>query len=146
MTTVTVETRVNASPDVVFEAVSDIQGMPRTNPDVVRVDFLTEQHQGVGTRFRETRRMGGKEQHFDLEVRGYDAEDRCVRYVTDTHGTTWDTTVTVRPAGDGATVCFAMDCIGSTVFKRLMNGMLRGLYRRGMVKHAGMLKDYCESR
>ncbi len=83
---------------------------------------------------------------FDLEVRGYDPRARTVRYVTDTHGTTWDTTVTVHPEGDGTRVCFAMDCVGSTAFKRMMNRMLQGLFRRGMSKHAGALKAYCESR
>jgi uncharacterized protein YndB with AHSA1/START domain len=146
MTTVTVQTRVNASPEIVFHAVSDIEGMPSTNPEVVRVAFLTEQHQGAGTRFRETRLMNGKEHHFELEVRDYDAQARRVRYVTDTHGTVWDTTVVVDPDGSGARVQFSMDCIGSTRLKRVMNRMLQGLFRRGMIKHAAMLKDYCESR
>ncbi|MCA9705094.1 MAG: SRPBCC family protein [Myxococcales bacterium] len=146
MTTVTAETHIDASPDVVFHAISDIEGMPKTNPQVVRVAFLTEQRQGVGTRFRETRRMNGKEHHFDLEVRDFDAGARRVRYVTDTHGTTWDTTVSVSPDGDGARVHFAMACLGRTALKRLLNRVLQGMYRRGMVEHVAVLKDYCESR
>lgn len=145
MTTVTVETRVNASADAVFRAVSDIETMPRINPDVVRVEFLTEQRTGVGTRFRETRRMGRKEHQFELEVRGYDEAARTVRYVNDSHGTVWDTTVKVDADGDGARVRFAMDCIGSTMVKRVMNGVLKGLFRRGMVDHVAKLKAHCES-
>ncbi|MEM7156831.1 MAG: SRPBCC family protein [Myxococcota bacterium] len=145
MTTVTVESHINASPDAVFRAVSDIETMPRINPDVVRVEFLSEQHEGVGTRFRETRQMGNKEHHFELEVQGYDPAARTIRYVTDTHGTIWDTTVTVSAAGEGTQVRFAMACIGSTRFKRMMNVLMQGLFRRGMVTHTKALKRYCES-
>ncbi len=38
----------------------------------------------------------GKEMTFELEVAGYDPDGRTVRFVTDSHGTVWDTTVSVR--------------------------------------------------
>ena len=70
---------------------------------------------------------------------------RIIRYVTDTHGTIWDTTVTVSAASEGTSVRFAMACIGSTWFKRMMNVLMQGLFRRGMVEHTEALKSYCES-
>lgn len=145
MTTVTVQSIINAPADAVFEAVCAVEDNPTIMPDTVRVEFVGEQRRGVGTRFRETRTQGGQEMSFDLEVTGYDPEARTVRFVTDTHGTIWDTTVTVRPDGEGSSVTFAMDCIGSNVLKRFMNVVLQGLFRRGMAKNVAALKAHCEA-
>ncbi len=145
MTTVTVETHIKAPADAVFEAVSNIENIPTTMPDVVSVEFLGDQRSGVGTRFRETRSAGGKEMTFDLEVAGYDPAARTMRFVTDSHGTVWDTTVSVHEDGDASNVTFAMACIGSTALKRMMNFLLQRLFRSGMVKHVAALKTYCEA-
>jgi len=145
MITVTVEALIDATPDAVFHALSDIENFPSTNPATQSVAFLGEQQQGIGTRFREVRLMNGQEMAFDLEVAGYDAEARTTRFVNETHGTVWDTTVTVTPEVGGARARFAMDCIGSTLLKRLMNRVMSPLFRRGMQDQVDALKRYCEA-
>ena len=145
MTTVTVEATIAADPDAVFRAVSEIERFPEVNPATQSVEFLTDQHVGAGTRFREVRVMSGQEAAFDLEVADYDREARTIRFVNETHGTLWDTTVTVSSEGAGARARFAMDCIGSTRVKRVMNWLMSGMFRRAMKQQVDSLKDYCEA-
>lgn len=145
MTIVSVETAISASPDAVFAAVSEIENFPATNPATQSVELLTEQRRGAGTRFREVRVMNGKEMAFDLEVAAYDPENRTIRFVNETHGTLWDTTVTVVPEADGARARFVMDCVGSTPFRRLMNSLMSGFFRKGMQQQVDSLKRFCES-
>ena len=59
---------INASAPEVFKAVSDISGLPETNPDIVKIEFLTDRKSGAGTRFRETWMMKGRESVTELEI------------------------------------------------------------------------------
>ncbi|MEU8524616.1 MULTISPECIES: SRPBCC family protein [Streptomyces] len=82
---VVVERRVQAPPGPVWEALTDLRGMERVLSGVERVEVLTAGGFDVGTRWRETRRMMGKEATEEMTV------TECVppeRYVTvaDSHG------------------------------------------------------------
>ncbi|WP_406861307.1 SRPBCC family protein [Streptomyces sp. HUAS MG47] len=83
--TVVVERRIQAPQGRVWEAITDLPEMPRVLSGVERVEVLTEGGFDVGTRWRETRRMLGKEATEVMTV------TECVppeRYVTvaDSHG------------------------------------------------------------
>ena len=59
---------VARSPMDVFQFVTDPANAPKVIPSVVRMETLTDGPVGVGTRYRETRMMDGKEQQAELEV------------------------------------------------------------------------------
>ena len=145
MTRITVSRDIGADPAVVFAAVADIASLTEVSPDVLHIEFLTEQHSGVGTRFRETRRMGTKEMVTELEVTEYELNRRA-RLVTDMNGTVWDTTFTVDPLPQGARLTIAMDARAYKLLPRLLNPILKGMFRRGMNKHVQFLADYCERK
>ena len=96
MTRTKISLTMEAAPEEVFSTVSDISNYTRAVPQLVRVEFLTEQKVGMGTRFRETRLMRGREATTELEVTEYVANER-VRFVSDAGGTIWDTVFTVSP-------------------------------------------------
>ena len=144
MTQVTVKRTINAPSDLIFKAVSEIGNLPNTVPDIVRVEFLSEKQSGVGTMFRETRLMNGKQHVTELEVTEYDPSGR-VRMVADSHGTIWDSVFTVVPAGAAAELTIEMDCRAHKLLPKLLNPLFKGLYRRGMEKHMDTLKSYCET-
>ncbi|MCB9763785.1 MAG: SRPBCC family protein [Alphaproteobacteria bacterium] len=144
MTTLTVQRRIAAPADLVFTAITDIARLPDTNKDVLSVEFLTEQRAGVGTRFRETRRMGKGELVTELEVAEYDPVRRRYRAVTDTDGTTWDTAFRVEQGEGEATLTIEMDARGHTWLKRTRNTLMKGLFRRGMESHLNELQAWCE--
>lgn len=86
MPRITVSGEIDAPPEVVFDAITNIERLPEVNEDVLRVEFLGDRRSGVGTRFRETRRMGKREMETELEVTEHMPHERA-RMVTDSHGT-----------------------------------------------------------
>jgi uncharacterized protein YndB with AHSA1/START domain len=81
-----VATRSIAAPVArVFETVAHIDRFQEAIPHITNVEFLTETHSGVGTRFRETRLMRGREASTELEVTEYVPDER-VRLVSDAGG------------------------------------------------------------
>lgn len=59
---------VDASPDAVFAASTDLASRPQRVPSVTRCEPLTEGPFGLGTRYRETRRLLGRETAEDFTV------------------------------------------------------------------------------
>ncbi|MEV8590586.1 SRPBCC family protein [Streptomyces sp. NPDC051180] len=101
-TSVVVERRVAASPGRVWEAITDLGDMPRVLTGVEKVEVLTEGVFGVGTRWRETRRMLGKEATEEMTVTECEAPDRYVT-VADSHGMHYVSELTLTPDGSGGT-------------------------------------------
>ncbi|GGY61253.1 SRPBCC family protein [Streptomyces omiyaensis] len=102
-TTVVVERRVAASPGRVWESITDLPDMPRVLSGVQRVEVLTEGGFGVGTRWRETRRMMGKEATEEMTVTECEPPDRYVT-VADSHGMHYASELSLRAEGPDASV------------------------------------------
>ena len=145
MPQITVKRKISAPPEVVFDAVANVANLPDTNPDIVKVRFLTEQRSGVGTRFVETRSMNGKEMETELEITESDDKSH-IRFVTDSHGTVWDTVFTVLPDDDGSKLEIAMDARPHKLLPKLMTPLMRGFFRKGMQKHVEQFAAYCETK
>ncbi len=121
---------------------TDIERLPDTNPDIVAVEFLSDQRAGIGTRFRETRRMGKREATTDLEITEWVDSER-VRMVADSGGTIWDTRFTFTPTSRGTAYVMEMEARGHKPLNRFMNRLMSPLLRRGMEKHLRELARYC---
>jgi len=88
---VTVERRVAAPAERVWAVLTDIEGSPRVISGIDKVEILSDGPFGVGTRWRETRRMLGKEATEEMWVTEsepaqryvVEAESRGVRYVSE---------------------------------------------------------------
>ncbi|MGK7312992.1 MAG: SRPBCC family protein [Candidatus Longimicrobiales bacterium M2_2A_002] len=68
MTQTRVKRTIDAPADRVFRVIADIREYSQAQPDIVGVEFLSDRQYGVGTRFREIRRMGKREATTELEV------------------------------------------------------------------------------
>jgi len=147
MSRITVSHTIQAPVATVFKAVTDIEHLPDSNPDVVRVDFLSDQKSGAGTRFRETRSARGKEMVTELEVTEH-VENEHARFVTDSGGTVWDTVFTFRPkgspAGSATELVIQLDARPHKLLARVMVPLIKGMVRKGMEKHIDALREYCE--
>jgi hypothetical protein len=75
---VVVERRVVASRERVWASVTDLHGMVRVLSGVSKVEVLTEGDFGVGTRWRETRRMFGKDATEEMWVTACEVPERYV--------------------------------------------------------------------
>ena len=130
MSRISVERSIAAPPAIVFDAVTNIEKLPETNADIASIEFLTDRKRGLGTRFRETRRMGKNELVTELEVTEF-VEDRRARMVADTHGTIWDTVFEVEPTAEGSHLRIVMDARPHKLLPKIMNPLMKGFFRKG---------------
>ncbi len=145
MTQISITRTIAAPTDLVFRTVADIRNFSRAIPDIVGVEFLSDIESGVGTRFRETRRHGGKEFSNELEVTEYVDNDR-VRIVADSHGTVWDTVFTVESESDGTLLRMVMDARPHSFVSRLSNPVMKGFIRKAIERDMDAVKAYCEAK
>ena len=145
MAEITLVRSINAPIDMVFKTVADIGNFSKAIPGIVKVEFLSEQQSGVGTRFYETRLMKGKEASTELEVTEY-IENEHVRIVSDTHGTVWDTIFTVEPAGESVKLEMTMDARAYKLMPKLMNSLVMKMISNAIESDMDSVKHYCETR
>jgi len=144
MPRITTERLIAAPVDRVFSTVADIGNFSKAVPHIVRVEFLSEQKFGLGTRFRETRLMRGKEATTELEVTEFTENER-IRLVADSHGTIWDTLFTVA-AKDGKTLLtMDMEARAYKFLWRIMNALIFPMVRKAVEADMDSVKKYCES-
>jgi uncharacterized protein YndB with AHSA1/START domain len=142
----TVSRTIEAPIETVFDTVAHIENFSKAIPDIVNVEFLSDVRSGVGTHFRETRRMRGKEVSVELAVTEY-VENDHIRIVSDTHGTVWDTVFTVEPAtGGGIELTLVMDANAYKFLPKLMNPLIKGMIRKAIEKDMDAVKAFCEAR
>ena len=138
-----VSRKINAPINVVFNTVADIRNFSEALPHVVRYEFLSEQESGLGTRFRETRLMNGKEAMTELEVTEF-VENEHVRMVADSHGAVWDTTFSVNENGR-TELTMVMDAEPYKLFARIMNAVFKRVIAKAVERDMDLVKAHCES-
>ena len=143
MTQTTVIRSIQAPIDRVFRTVADLREFSRVLPHIVNVEFLSETQYGLGTRFRETRLMKGREEATDLEVTEF-VEDERIRLVADSHGTIWDTEFSVQQNGRVVTLRMVMDARPYRLLQKIMVPLIRGMVRKEIEKDMDFVKQHCE--
>jgi len=102
---------VNAAPAVVFAVATDLEHLADFIHGIERIEQLTEGPMRVGTRFRETRKMFGRECTEEFQVTAFDAPHRFTleantsgvlfasahRFIPDIAGTLVELTLTMTP-------------------------------------------------
>ncbi|MEV4681454.1 SRPBCC family protein [Streptomyces kurssanovii] len=99
---VVVERLILAPPGPVWEALTDIRGWEATLSGVERIEVLSEGDFGVGTRWRETRRMLGKEATEEMYVTASEPPERYV-VEADSQGTHYVSEFRLLTAGPETT-------------------------------------------
>lgn len=119
MATMGATLRINAQPERVYEAVTDLAGAAERINAIKSLEVLTEGPFGVGTRFRETRVMFGKEATEEMEI---SAVTPGVCYTTEAEscGSHYTCEVRVTPDGDGCTLSMTMDTKPMTFIAKVM--------------------------
>ena len=143
MTTITLTRDIDAPVDKVFETIAEIENYSTAVPHIKKVEFLSDRQSGVGTRFRETREIKGREASNVLEVTEYEPNDR-VRIVSDSHGTVWDTLFTTSSSGDGTRLDMVMEARPHGLFARLTTPLMKGMIKKEIAKDLDLVKAYCE--
>ena len=145
MTQTVVEVDISAPASQVFECIAHIENFSEAVPHITKVEFITEQRRGAGTRFRETRLMKGREGTTELEVREY-VEPERVRFVSEAGGTTWDSVFTLEESELGTRVKLVMDAHAHHIFAAGFNRLIRGMIEKAIAEDLDAVKSYCEAR
>jgi uncharacterized protein YndB with AHSA1/START domain len=145
MATVRIVRSIQAPAAVVFRAVADPQLFAQAIGGVTRLEFLSAVRSGVGTRFRQTRRMDGRESTMEFEITEHVGNER-VRIVNETHGTTWDSVFTVAPAGSSATLSMVMTTRSRRLLPRLLMPLICLVIRKAVARDIDAVKALCEAR
>ena len=141
---ITIRRRIDAPLDLVFRTVAEIDNFRRAVPHIVDVEFLGDQRVGVGTRFRETRRVGSHEATTELEVTEYET-DRHVRLVADSHGTVWDSIFRVRQVGGQCELEMVMEARPHQLVAKLTVPMAMKSVAKTIEKDLDAVQSYCET-
>lgn len=143
--TCTVRERIHAPPEAVFAAASDFPNAPQRIRGIRKMEMLTQGPVGVGTRFRETRVMWGKEATETMEVVEFQP-GRSYTLRAQSCGCEYRTVVSVRPAptGGGSEVTFDFTgtplTFGARIMAALMGWMMKGACVKAIGQDLGDLK------
>jgi len=129
----------------VFSIISDSRRYADAVPHVVKIEFLSDQQIGVGTRFRETRLMGKREAVAEFEVTEYIENDR-LRILSDAGGTIWDSVFTFEGNDSLTQLTLTMDARPYKVLAKLMVPLIRGVVTKGVAADLECVRAYCESQ
>jgi len=136
---------IDAPVENVFGALANIETFPDRAEAIASVEFLSDQKRGVGTRFRETRIMNGRENVAELEVTEQ-IENERIRMVCDEGGTVWDTVFLTNRSGDRTRLEMTMDARPYKLMAKLtipiVNLMIKKFIRQDMEE----IKAWCEKR
>ncbi len=144
MSQTSVSINIQAPIEKVFAAISDIESFPIRAEAITEVEFLTEQRSGIGTQFRETRMLKGRESQTELEVTEFVENDR-IRMVSDQGGTIWDTIFIVQQTESDTRLDMTMDAKPYKLMAKLMNPLIKGMIARFIQKDMDELKAWCET-
>ncbi len=135
---------IKAPLERVFDTISDVHNYSAAVPSITKVEFLSAQHRGVGTRFRETRKMNGREHSVELEVAEY-VENARLRMLSDAGGSTWDTLFSLSRVSGDVELRMQMDVRPHGILARIMNVLIRGMIAKGVDSDMDAVKAYCEN-
>ena len=133
MQDVEVRRHVAAPVERVWAVVTDLARAPQVVRGIDSVEVLTPGDFGVGTRWRETRRMMGRPATEEMTVtavesqRSYTTEavHASIRYVS---------TVAVAPAGDGSELTMSFGARPTSAAMRLLGAVTGPLGRRAVAR------------
>ncbi|MFC4605347.1 SRPBCC family protein [Rhodococcus kronopolitis] len=113
--------QVNATPASVWAVLTNLDGAQDTLSGVTKVERVSGPDYAVGTRWRETRKMFGKEATEEMWVAEVDPERRTV-VKAHSSGTDYTTTFDLAPTADGTelTMTFTGETGSSIVHKVMM--------------------------
>jgi uncharacterized membrane protein len=136
---------IDAPIELVFQTVADIENFSKAVPHITKVEFLTESRFGLGTRFRETRMMQGKEASTELEGNEFE-ENARIRLVADSHGTVWDSLFAVEREGEKVALTLTMEAKAYKLISKIMNLFIAGFVQKAVEQDMDAVKEYCEQQ
>jgi len=146
----TVSEWIKASPREVFGVCSDIERCGEWMNGLIRVEMLTDSGFEVGARWREVRKMYGKEAAEEFELKSCDPPGTFLIYVDGSKGSTgkgeyfFDHSLTDENGGTLFKVDAVIDKMG--LMGMIFGPFLARVFKKAMEKDFRAMKEYIESQ
>ncbi len=124
--TITVATRIPVPPARAFAVIADIERWPDRIADISRIEILSDDPVGPGTRFRETRTMHGRTAQQEMTVTEYTPPERLL-LTADAHGMHYRMLHVLREVDGGTHLSLHFTATPATITARLIAPVARRL-------------------
>ena len=148
MSDISASIEIRATPEDVFDIISDLPSRPDHLEAVTAIEVLGDGPIGPGTVFRETRRMLGKEATEEMTIGTLERPHRFVTTAS-SNGNDYLTTSSLEATDDGTRLRIAFDSTPSSLIGRLMapvSVLFRGTIERALEQDLADLKRAIEAR
>ena len=129
MADITVERFIAAPPATVFASAADVHHWALVVPAITRTEVLTSGPVGKGTRFRETRRLFGREVTEELEFIRYEPP-RHYTIGCDHHGCRYRTGFDFHEARGGTRLVMTFHVQPLTVMAKVMGFLMKPMMKK----------------
>ena len=135
-----VSRHVDASPERVFDAATNLREAAQNVRGIKSLDVLTDGPIGVGTRFRETRVVFGKEATEEMEITAFD-RPRLYRVEADSCGCHYVTDIHVEPKDGGTELRFEFTPEPQSFFAKALSFAMRPMMKACLKAIEGDMDD-----
>jgi carbon monoxide dehydrogenase subunit G len=144
----TVRKEIAASPDRVFTVLKDLDSAKQWMPNLVGIEKLSPGKFGVGTKWRETRRLFGGDASELFEVTGCEPARSLELYVDGTQGSSkrghYRFRYLLEPSGGKTTLTLAAEIGGMGFFLELLGRLMVGTFKKNIVSDLDAMARYIE--
>jgi hypothetical protein len=148
MRQVTVRQSCAAPVETVWEVATDLAHASSAIDGITSTQVLTEGQFGVGTRWRETRTMFGREATEEMEITAVDP-GRSYTALAESSGMRYTTTWELVPAGDGTEIVMRFSGEPTSLISRVLSpltGLMASSVEKAMRADMADLARAAESR
>lgn len=147
----TIREEFAAPPARVFAAATDLDAARKWMPNLVSLETLSPGPFGKGTKFRETRKMFGRDATEYFEVTGYEPGKQVEFFVDGTKGSSRRGQYRFRyaftPSGKGTTVTLDGEISGMGKVGEFIGRLLMGpVMKKAIAKDLAAMRRYVEGR
>lgn len=128
MTELEIRRHVAATPQRVFAQAANFAGAADTISAITKMEMLTDGPVGVGTRFRETRVMFGREATEEMTVAAFDSPRSYILHAQ-SHGSDYRSEMRFEPSGDGTDVVMTFQATPLTRVAKVMSVLVKPMMK-----------------
>jgi carbon monoxide dehydrogenase subunit G len=135
-----------APPERAFQGLTNLENADAWMPDLIRIERLDDAASGVGSRWRETRKLYGKESTEELEVTAFEPPSRFGLRIDGSRGSSGSGIYTfdynLSPDGGGTRVVLDASISGVSRVREWLVRLFSGMYRKMMAKDLEALAEH----
>ncbi|AKJ02530.1 polyketide cyclase/dehydrase/lipid transport protein [Archangium gephyra] len=144
----TVHKEIAASPDRVFGVLKDLEAARKWMPNLVGIEKLSPGRFGVGTKWRETRRMFGRDASELFEVTGLEPNKSLELYVDGTQGSSkrghYRFRYQLEPVGGKTALTMVAEIGGMGFLLELFGRLMLGSFKKAITSDLDAMASYLE--